>query len=43
MATREILEADILGLLKGAVDKKARLEVTGLLVYQKRRNVFFRY
>lgn len=40
MATRERLEADILDLLKIARDKNARLEVTGLLVYQKRTNEF---
>ena len=42
MATGEMLEADILGLLKVARDKNARLEVTGLLVYQKRTNEFLR-
>ena len=41
MATGEMLEADILDLLKVARDKSARLEVTGLLVYQKRTNEFF--
>jgi hypothetical protein len=41
MATGEMLEADILDLLKVARDKNARLEVTGLLVYQKRTNEFF--
>ena len=40
MATGEILEADILGLLKVTRHKNARLEVTGLLVYQKRTNEF---
>jgi hypothetical protein len=40
MATREMLEADILDLLKVARDKNARLEVSGLLVYQKRTNEF---
>ena len=40
IATREMLEADILDLLKVARDKNARLDVTGLLVYQKRTNEF---
>jgi hypothetical protein len=36
MATGEMLEADILDLLKLARDKNTRLEVTSLLVYQKK-------
>ena len=40
MATGEMLEANILDLLKLALDKNTRLEVTGLLVYQKRTNEF---
>ncbi len=40
MATREMVEADILDLLKVSRDKNARLEVTGLLVYQKRTKEF---
>ena len=40
IATREVLEADILDLLKVSRDNNARLEVTGLLVYQKRTNEF---
>ena len=42
MATGEMLEADIIDLLKVARAKNARLEVTGLLVYQKRSNEFLR-
>ena len=42
MATGEMLETDILDLLKLARDKNTRLEVTGLLVYQKRTNEFLR-
>ncbi len=40
MATREMLDADILDMLKVAREKNARLEVTGLLVYQKRTREF---
>jgi hypothetical protein len=40
MATREMLDADILDMLKVAREKNARLEVTGLLVYQKRTKEF---
>jgi hypothetical protein len=42
MATGEMLEADIIDLLKVARAKNARLEVTGLLVYQQRTNEFLR-
>ena len=42
MVRGEMLEADILDLLKVAGDKNAGLEVTGLLVYQKRTNEFLR-
>ena len=42
MVTREMLEADILDLLKVARDKNACLEVNGLLVYQKWTNEFLR-
>ena len=35
-----MLEADILDLLKMSRDNNARLDVTGLLVYQKRTNEF---
>ena len=42
MATGEMLEADILDLLKVARDKNACLEVNGLLVYQKWTNEFLR-
>jgi hypothetical protein len=38
---RRNAKSDILGLLKVARDKNARLGVTGLLVYQKRTNEFF--
>jgi len=41
MATGEMLEADILDLLKVARDKNSPLKLTGLLVYQKRTNEFF--
>jgi hypothetical protein len=40
IATREMLEADILDLLKMSRDNNTRLDVTGLLVYQKRTNDF---
>ena len=40
METREILEADILDLLKVALNKNVRLEVTGLLVYKNGRMSF---
>jgi hypothetical protein len=40
MATREMLDADILDMLTVAREKNARLKVTGLLVYQKRTREF---
>ncbi len=40
MATREMRDADILDILKVSREKNARLEVTGLLVYQKRTREF---
>jgi hypothetical protein len=40
MVTREMLEADILDLLKVACDKNDLLELIGLLVCQKRTNKF---
>ncbi len=40
MATREMKDADILDILKVAREKNARLEITGLLVYQKRTAEF---
>ena len=42
MASGGMLEADILDLLKLARNKNIRLEVTGLLVYQKWTNEFLR-
>lgn len=40
MATREMQDADILDLLEVSREKNSRLEVTGLLVYQKRTREF---
>jgi hypothetical protein len=40
MAVREMLDADIVDMLKVAREKNARLGVTGLLVYQKRTREF---
>jgi hypothetical protein len=40
MATKEMQDADILDLLTVSREKNARLDVTGLLVYQKRTKEF---
>ncbi|MZH40936.1 MAG: BLUF domain-containing protein [Nitrospinae bacterium] len=40
MATREMQDADILDILNVSREKNTRLEVTGLLVYQKRTKEF---
>jgi hypothetical protein len=40
MATREMLDTDILDILRVSREKNARLKVTGLLVYQKRTKEF---
>ena len=40
MAVREMFDEDILDMLKVAREKNARLDVTGLLVYQKRIREF---
>ena len=40
MATKEMQDADILDLLTISREKNARLDVTGLLVYQKRTKEF---
>jgi hypothetical protein len=40
MAVREMFDEDILDMLNVAREKNARLEVTGLLVYQKRIREF---